>query len=234
VSYFNLRKRGPEDEPDEAVDEETATEETAEDEEDDEPVGLVGAVWAGISGPGKWLTAHGHPGAAWTLYAGSAWAVGYYGGWVAVGVPAAWLGFVLAFMPSEFKDRMTAWFEHRDEKKTSAPDRPKPEGGNAPTATPQQVYAATLEWICGQIADRNGIHLSDLLAHAHAHGLHTDLDVPAFRAVLEGWGFPIRQQLKVGGRNRPGIHRDDLPERSPSDPSPEESAVATTSPDYPA
>ncbi|WP_030980953.1 hypothetical protein, partial [Streptomyces sp. NRRL S-1824] len=98
--------------------------------------------------------------------------------------------------------------------------------------TPEEVYAATIDWIRSRIADSNGVHLSDLLAHAHAHGLHTDLDVGAFRAVLERWGIPVRQQLKVGGRNRPGIHRIDLPIRQPADPAPLKSAEPSTSLNY--
>jgi hypothetical protein len=97
---------------------------------------------------------------------------------------------------------------------------------------PQEVYEGTLEWIRGQIGTGNGVHLSRLLAHAQAHGMHTDLDVPAFRAALEQWGFPVRQQLKVGRRNRPGIHRDDLPQPPLPGPSPEESEAATTAAEY--
>ncbi|MFE2112033.1 hypothetical protein ACFXAY_01385 [Streptomyces microflavus] len=90
-----------------------------------------------------------------------------------------------------------------------APEEPE----EAPGSTPEEVYDAALEWIHQQIAQRNGIHLSELLSHAQAHGLFAGLDLPNFRATLERWHIPVRQQLKVGGRNRPGIHRDDLPPR---------------------
>ncbi|MFB7589362.1 hypothetical protein [Streptomyces sp. NPDC056169] len=80
------------------------------------------------------------------------------------------------------------------------------------TTSPEAVYDATLIWVRNQVGDRNGVHLSDLLTHAHAHHLLIGLDLPAFRAALERWGIPVRQQLKVGGKNRPGIHRDDLPD----------------------
>ena len=115
------------------------------------------------------------------------------------------------------------------------PEEPAaPEPDEAPATNSQDVYEATLEWIREQTGDANGIHVSRLLAHAQTHGLHTDLDVPAFRAVLESWGFPVRQQLKVGRRNRPGIHRDDLPRQPPPGPSPEEAAEAATPTEYPA
>lgn len=80
-----------------------------------------------------------------------------------------------------------------------------------PDRDPLDAYHAVLEWVDKGIADKNGVHLADLLNNAHSHNLLTNLDLPAFRSALEGWGIPVRQQLKVGGRNRPGIHRDDLP-----------------------
>jgi hypothetical protein len=109
----------------------------------------------------------------------------------------------------------------RAEQPEDAPEEDEP-------APPDDVYEATLEWIRDQVADRNGVHLSELLTHAHAHGLFTDLDVPGFRAALERWGFPVRQQLKVAGRNRPGIHRDDLPQDQPAGVPPLDRGDATT------
>ncbi len=109
---------------------------------------------------------------------------------------------------------------------------PEAEAEDPPMTSPQEVYTATLEWIRGQIGTSNGVHLSRLLAHAQAHGMHTDLDLTAFRTALEQCGFPVRQQLKVGRRNRPGIHRDDLPTQPLSGPSPEEGVEAATATDY--
>ncbi|MEU3603035.1 hypothetical protein ABZ714_30650 [Streptomyces sp. NPDC006798] len=103
-----------------------------------------------------------------------------------------------------------AWRAGRTKNAQKTPD------ADRPTADPEDVHAATLDWIRDQIGDRNGIHLADLLAHAQAHGLHTDLDPAAFRAALDRWGIPVRDQLKVRGRNRPGVHRDDLPAPSPA------------------
>lgn len=80
-----------------------------------------------------------------------------------------------------------------------------------PVHDSSDTYSALLDWVDKSIGHKNGIHLADLLANAHSHNLLNDLDLPAFRTALEGWGIPVRQQLKVGGRNRPGIHRDDLP-----------------------
>ncbi|MCX5229690.1 hypothetical protein [Streptomyces sp. NBC_00233] len=113
---------------------------------------------------------------------------------------------------------LTGWWLRAAWKATPTPAQEEPEGTEeAPTTTaPEAVYDATLAWVRDQVGDRNGVHLSDLLTHAHAHDLLTDLDLPAFRATLERWGIPVRQQLKVGGKNRPGVHRDDLPSASSS------------------
>jgi hypothetical protein len=227
VTHFNLRKRDPEPEPEELEEEQP---EEAEDEPAEEaPKRVHGPIVTGILGPGQWIAARAGTGPAWGVHGVAVWAIGFYGGWVTVGVTAAWLALVLLFTPRDFKDRISGWLER---KIAGRPEPDDPPRDQRLTSDPQEVYAATLQWARSQIGDSNGIHLSALLAHAHAHNMHTDLDVAAFRTVLERWGFPIRQQLKVGGKNRPGIHRDDLPKLPLSAPSPEESGSATTSAGY--
>lgn len=223
MTYFNLRKHEPETEPEEVEEEQP---EEAEDEPEKKPAKTYGPILTGLLGPGSWIAARVGTGWAWGVHAVAVWAVGFYGGWTAAGIVLVWLAAVLAFVPREFKDRAAAAIERLGGGHLEPDDPPEEE---RPASTPEEVYAATLQWVRGQVGDSNGIHLSDLLAHAHAHNMHTDLDVTAFRAVLERWGFPIRQQLKVGGKNRPGIHRDDLPKQPLPDPSPEESGSATTS-----
>jgi hypothetical protein len=186
-----------------------------------------------MCGPWRWIAGHfGGYGVtiAWTVHVGSPWGFFYYRGWVAVGLVLVWPLAFLLFIPKEYKDRASAAIERLHTRRPKAALQVEEE---RPASTPEEVYAATLQWVRGQVGDSNGIHLSDLLAHAHAHNLHTDLEMTAFRAVLERWGFPIRQQLKVGGKNRPGIHRDDLPKQPPSTPSPEESGSATTTANSP-
>jgi hypothetical protein len=238
VSYFNLRKRDTEAEvePGGAEAEEPAEtpEETAEEPEGEpegeQPAKQHGPLLTGILGPGRWIAAR--LGSSWALgvHVVAVWAIGFYGGWIAAGVILGWLAAVLVFVPREFKDRVSGWIERWISGRSEPDEQPEEE---RPASAPEEVYAATLQWVRGQVGDSNGIHLSDLLAHAHAHNLHTDLDVTAFRAVLERWGFPIRQQLKVGGKNRPGIHRDDLPKQPLPTPSPEETGSATTTAVYP-
>lgn len=90
-----------------------------------------------------------------------------------------------------------------------------------PTSAPQDVYAATLEWVWQQIGDTQGVHLRDLLTHAQSHGMFEDLDVSDLRRHLERWDIPVRNRVRVRGLGiTVGIHRDDL-KPLPS-PSPEE------------
>ncbi|MET9012309.1 hypothetical protein ABZX74_15525 [Streptomyces olivaceoviridis] len=90
-----------------------------------------------------------------------------------------------------------------------------------PAAAPRgDVRAATLEWIWQQIGDRQGVHLRDLLAHAHVHGMFEGLEVAEFRGHLERWDIPVRARVRVRGQGvTVGIHRDDL--QPLADPSPE-------------
>lgn len=77
---------------------------------------------------------------------------------------------------------------------------------------PEDVYAATLEWIRRLIGDNQGVHLRDLLDHAQAHGMFTGLDVAALRAHLERWDIPVRDSVRVRGLGvTVGIRKDDLP-----------------------
>lgn len=81
-----------------------------------------------------------------------------------------------------------------------------------PASSPEDVYAATLDWIRQQIGDRQAVHLRDLLEHAQAHGMFQGLDVTTFRGHLERHGFPVKDKVRVRGLGvTVGIHRDDLP-----------------------
>jgi hypothetical protein len=93
---------------------------------------------------------------------------------------------------------------------------PAEESEEAPTKEPDDtphgdVREATLEWIWQQIGDRQGVHLRDLLAHAHAHGMFEGMEVAEFRGHLERWQIPVRARVRVRGLGvTVGIHRDDL------------------------
>ncbi|MEU3851740.1 hypothetical protein [Streptomyces sp. NPDC029554] len=92
---------------------------------------------------------------------------------------------------------------------------------------PEEVRQATLEWIRQQIGDRQGVHLRDLLQHAHAHGMFEGLEVTDFRAHLERWEIPVRNRVRVRGLGvTVGIHRDDLTAPSTPSPTPEPQEAA--------
>ncbi|MGW5477679.1 hypothetical protein [Streptomyces sp. NPDC004008] len=80
-----------------------------------------------------------------------------------------------------------------------------------PGHAPEDVRAATLEWVQQRIGDAQGVHLRDLLAHAQAHGMFEGLDVSALKGHLERWGIPVRSRVRVRGLGvTVGVHRDDL------------------------
>ncbi|TXJ78607.1 hypothetical protein E2C11_16505 [Streptomyces lavendulae] len=96
-----------------------------------------------------------------------------------------------------------------------------------PRASPDDVRAATLDWIRRRIGDAQGVHLRDLLAHAQEHGMFEGMDVATFRAHLERWGIPVRSRCRVRGLGvTVGIHRDDL--QAPSEASPEQKPQGET------
>ncbi len=101
------------------------------------------------------------------------------------------------------------------------------DASDSPAGDPQDVYEATLEWIWQHIADRQGVHLRDLLTHAQAHGMFEDLDVTTLRAHLERHGIPVRDRVRVRGLGvTVGIHRDDLqPLPDPENPDPPETEL---------
>ncbi|MFC9847778.1 hypothetical protein ACFWFF_01510 [Streptomyces sp. NPDC060223] len=213
MSYFSLRKGGAEPEAEaDGVDDEAIEPEPTDDEEPDAPRGAVGAVWAGISGPGRWLTARGRPGLAWLLYAGSAWACGFYGGWITVGVAAFWVMAVLFFVPREHLDRLITTIERRAMRPSKPAAAPLP-GGELET-----VRGLLLDLI----GEAHGVHLRTVLAHLQKHGQWEGRTVAELRVHLEALGVPVQPKVKVAGTPTRGVLRADLealsplPETSPS------------------
>ncbi|MFI2632610.1 hypothetical protein ACH5A2_19760 [Streptomyces collinus] len=201
MTYFNLRKRAPDDEPDEVVEEEL--EEAAD--EAASPVGLVGALCAGISGPGRWLTGRGWPGAAWALYAGSAWAPAFYGGWVAIGVAAGWLAAVLVFMPRSVKDRAAARVEGWSNPRIRASDESPPavEG-----SAPDDPHTVLVRWLDDLTRGRSGIHLDELHQALTQHPQLAALKRPEMRAWLDRHHITVDRTLRVGAvAGRSGVSR---------------------------
>jgi hypothetical protein len=199
VTYFNLHKRAAA-EPDEAVEEDLVEGETDEDdEEEDGPVGLVSALWAGFAGPGRWLAERGRVDVAWALYPSSVWAAGFYGGWVAVGVIAAWVAAILLFMPREAKDRAAAWVERRVSTK---------DGEETAEKDPVNALAAVTWKLIGEAP---GVHLKTLAERLQAAAPDEVVDRAAVRAKLGALGIPVRVSVRDAARRvNEGVHRDDL------------------------
>ncbi|MFE7072694.1 hypothetical protein ACFU96_21690 [Streptomyces sp. NPDC057620] len=209
MTYFNLRKRDADPEP-EAVETDAGTTEDETPEEEipaapDVPHGPANALWAGISGPGRWLTARGRPGMAWLLYAGSAWAVGFYGGWIAAGLCAAWLLGVLLFIPREALDRIAAKIER-------TPGNTPAGSGKAGEQRPADTFVDPLPGLLWElIGDAPGVHLKTVVAHLHTTGLDTACDRAKVRAALARRGITVKGSVReADGRVNEGVHRADL------------------------
>lgn len=200
MSYFSLRKQEPEPESDEAeeeVDEEA--EETAEDDvEKERPATKRGPLLTGLLGPGRWLTAHFGINTAWAVHIVAVWAIGFYGGWLAVGVVLVWLLAVLAFVPREHLERLAARIEKR----------PPEEDQEAGEGHPGEPLAAVLWHLIG---DAPGAHLKTVAEHLQAAAPEQSVDRAAVRAKLGALGIPVRASVRdAAGRVNEGVHRADL------------------------
>lgn len=217
MTYFSLRKRAPEPNPDET--------ETVEDDAPVEalastPQGIGGALWAGGSGPGRWLVARGQPGLAWLLYMGSVWAFGFYGGLVAFGVAAVWVLAVLLFLPRELKDRAAAAIERTaaaiERRFAGSPEPP-------PDPAPGGEREAVRRLLLDLIGDAHGVHLKTVLAHLQEHGQWEGRKVADLRVHLQALGIPVDPKLKVAGVPTRGVSRialEALPPIEETTPSP--------------
>jgi hypothetical protein len=74
---------------------------------------------------------------------------------------------------------------------------------------PDHVRSEFMRLLGYKLADRKGVHLADIAEELHAQGM-TEWDAPTLRRQYEAYGIPVRSQLYLDGRNRAGIHRDDL------------------------
>lgn len=198
MSYFSLRKHAPEPEPesDEATEERLAE---ATEETEEQPTGKpAGPLLTGLLGPGQWIAAHFGTSAAWAVHIVAVWAIGFYGGWAAVGIVILWLLAVLAFVPREYLERLAA----RIEKQSPEEDQ---EAGEEHPGEP----LATVLWHL--IGDAPGAHLKTVAEHLQAALPEQPVDRAAVRAKLAALGIPVRASVRdAAGRVNEGVHRDDL------------------------
>jgi hypothetical protein len=205
MSYFSLRKPAPESEPEEVVEEpEDVVADMGEETEpppSSPPVSAVGAVVVGIAGPAQWIAGRFGAGTALAVHIGAVWAVGFYGGWVAVLVPAVWLLAVLAFMPREHLERAA----DRIEKRGRAPREEPVEADEIPTVDPLVIVLWQL------LGDAPGTHLKTVAAHLNATAPEQPVDRAAVRAKLAALQVPVRASVRdAAGRVNEGVHRADL------------------------
>lgn len=214
MSYFSLRKREPEDET-ETVEEEF--DEAGEDREPDvedapekaTPASWGGAIWCGIKGPSAWLTDRTNVEASLILHAFTLWAVWTCGGWIAAGVVTLWLVAVLAFVPREYKDRVTAWIEGWGRGPSAVPDETVTtfESGAGETE-PADPHATLIGWLDELTRGRAGIHLDELHQALTRHPQLAGLKRPEMRAWLDRHQVAVDRTLRVGKRaGRSGVSR---------------------------
>lgn len=205
MTYFNLRKRA-EPEPEEEVEEEQLEEAEGEPEKE-KSAKTYGPIATGLLGPGQWIAARVGTGWAWGIHGAAVWAIGYYGGWVAVGVILVWLLLVGLFTPQEFLDRLASWIEKRMGVQRAEPGKTgdEPAVEDPPRPDPQDV----LDLVRDVIGSDRGVLLTGLCGPLRAPS------TKAVREVLAGADIRVREGVRTGGGNGPGVHRGDLPTPPP-------------------
>lgn len=211
MTYFSLRKPDPEPEPEPVEVDEPADGAAAEapaqgDKTPDEPTTWLGAIQAGLLGPGRWISARTSLQVAWAAHIVAIWACGYYGGWIAAGLIAGWLGLVLLFIPREFLERAAAAVERRF---TPAPKPPK-------VPVPGGEREAVRRLLLDVLEDADKVHLNTVLAHLQKHGQWEGKTVTDLRGRLAHLGIPHDRKVKVAGVPTWGVRRQDLDAPSPA------------------
>ncbi|KOG21786.1 hypothetical protein [Streptomyces viridochromogenes] len=223
MTYFSLRKSDPEPTPDDVHDEELAEDELVDDETPG-LAGIGGALWAGVSGPGRWLHARGRADVAWLLYVGSVWAVGFYGGWVAVGLIAGWVLAFAAFVPRDQLDGWAEWVERRSPVRPAEP---------VPDAAPEAPVDPLITVMWNLIGQAPGVHVKTLADRLTKATPGEPVDRAAVRAKLRALGIPLKGSVRdAAGRVNEGVHRADLLawEEALSRPDPDPASEARSGP----
>lgn len=206
MTYFNLRKRADEPEPEEV--EEEQPEETADEPEEEKPEETYGPILTGVLGPGAWIAAHFGMSTAVGVHVVAVWAIGFYGDWVAAGIVLGWLAAVLAFVPREHLEQLAARVEKRAGIHRAAPGEAGDEGTaeGPPQPDPQDV----LDLVRDVVGSDRGALLTALRQPLHA------ADTRAVRGVLAAADIRVREGVRTRAGNGPGVHRDDLPPAPPT------------------
>ncbi|WP_432111381.1 hypothetical protein [Streptomyces sp. YPW6] len=132
-------------------------------------------------------------------------AAGAYGAWWAI---RRWPAVLWVLVP------LWCWAAIRAIPKAA----PEPAEEEPPTAEDTAAQREQLlDLIRTLIGDRPGVHLSTLLDHLQQHGQWEGREVADLRTHLTALQVPVRRSVKVAGRVAYGVHRDDLPQPSPTE-----------------
>lgn len=221
--HISLRKRAPEPEP-EPVEEQLPADDQAEPAEEtaEEVLSLPRALPAAVRGWLAWCTGKAGTAVTYWVHLLAVWAVAFYGGWVAVGVPLALACAVLRFVPRPTVDRLTARIEARRQAPAEAQQEPVEE----PPADPLVGFLRHL------IGDAPGTHLKTLVEHLEKGAAEVGQEPPTraeVEAKLEARGIALRPSVRdVHGRVNRGVHRADL--EAALTPSPDEATAPGPAP----
>lgn len=207
MTYFSVRKRHPDPEPAPAEEDLVETEEVDEEPESEPPAGKAGPL-SGVKRWLAWCSVLIGPGPTYALHFVALWSVAFYGGWIAVAVPLAFVLAVGAFTPREHLDRLTTWIESR----TAGRQLPAEDEAQAGEEPLDETPVDPLPGILWDLIDQApGVHLKTVVAHLHTTGLDTACDRADVRAALARRGIPMRGSVRdASGRVNEGVHRADL------------------------
>ncbi|MEU2426922.1 hypothetical protein ABZ619_38920 [Streptomyces sp. NPDC007851] len=223
MTYFNLRKRDPDPEP-ETPEEDVEPEENTEGDEAQEQesearvvLGLLPAYVQGARNWCAWCSAKIGAGWAYTGHVVAVWAVFHYdNAMVTFGVLGG-LGLAFGlFAPREAFDRAVERMAARDLAKFKA----QGEAAQAPTAeaveeAPVEAPADPLVALMWRlISDAPGVHrktLTEVLAEAAVKAGNRPPSEADVEASLEEREIPLRPSVRdTRGKVNRGVHRDDL------------------------
>lgn len=206
MTYFSLRKRAPEPEPDDTEEE---LEETADEAPEEQPGKSYGPLLTGLLGPIRWLAARFGTSTAWGVHGMAAWAIGYYRGWAAAGIVAVWLLAVLLFVPREVLDRFSDRIEGHGDTSSDAPDEAVKDTTDAnEKPAPPDPYTVLIGWLDELTRGRSGIHLDELHQALTRHPQLAGLKRSEMRAWLGRHHIAVERTLRVGSvAGRSGVSR---------------------------